>query len=210
MEALPAPSRDSEAQLLAMLSKLWLIRRRDRAAALQIFGLPAFALSLCALVYEVFGRGLRHSTGYLELVVVPLFGVSAFGSSLATTLVAERSQGLLETMKIMSLSDGVYQIAHVFEALALGAVAAAEVAFLTVWLELYKQPQWGAVFHLFLAFYVAQTALALLVASTVEREQFAGQLMFFGQVVAAPLVFALAVVKMEDGHRDVRTLEASA
>ena len=204
MEALPAPSRDSEAQLLAMLSKLWLIRRRDRAAALQIFGLPAFALSLCALVYEVFGRGLRHSTGYLELVVVPLFGVSAFGSSLATTLVAERSQGLLETMKIMSLSDGVYQIAHVFEALALGAVAAAEVAFLTVWLELCKQPQWGAVFHLFLAFYVAQTALALLVASTVEREQFAGQLMFFGQVVAAPLVFALAVVKMEDGHRDVK------
>ncbi|KAH8082490.1 ATPase [Aureococcus anophagefferens] len=155
MEALPAPSRDSEAQLLAMLSKLWLIRRRDRTAALQIFGLPAFALSLCALVYEVFGRGLRHSTGYFELVVVPLFGVSAFSSSLATTLVAERSQGLLETMKIMSLSDGVYQIAHVFEALALGAAA-------------------------------AETALALLVASAVEREQFAGQLMFFGQVAAAP------------------------
>ena len=120
MEALPAPSRDSEAQLLAMLSKLWLIRRRDRAAALQIFGLPAFALSLCALVYEVFGRGLRHSTGYLELVVVPLFGVSAFGSSLATTLVAERSQGLLETMKIMSLKTEVYFGAYAAEGAATG------------------------------------------------------------------------------------------
>ena len=157
----PKPSQDSEAQFLAMMHKLWLIRRRDRAAFFQIFGLPALALSLCALVYEVFGDGLRHSTGYMELVVVPLFGVSAFGTYLASTLVAERSQGLLETMKIMSLSDGVYQLAHGCEALLLAVAASAEVATLVTSLELCKQPRWDAVFHLFLAFYVESSWLLI-------------------------------------------------
>ena len=200
----PAPSRDSEAQFFAMVSKLWLIRRRDRSAFLQIFLLPAFALGLCALIYEVFLDGLRHSTGYLELILVPLFGVSAFGTTLVTTLVAERSQGLLETMRIMSLSDGVYQLAHVLEALVLSAAAAGEVAFLTTWLQLSKQPEWGAVFHLFFAFYVAQTAVAFFLSALMDREHFAGQVMFFSQIVAAPLIFALAMVHMTQGHRDVK------
>lgn len=55
-----------------LLKKHWIVRKRSHAANLQVFALPILGLFLCWLLYYVFHKPSRDSTGYLELILVSI------------------------------------------------------------------------------------------------------------------------------------------
>lgn len=113
--------------------------------------------------------------------------------SLVVQVVAEKSSRLLESMKIMSLREGVYWAAHALESLCVGVAVALVVASFSVATTLFNHGDWGSIFGLILAFAVAIFSLGFAVTAVIESPQTAGQVALGCQI--ACLVVFLSVLK---------------
>lgn len=113
--------------------------------------------------------------------------------SLVVQVVAEKSARLLESMKIMSLREGVYWAAHALESLCVGVAVALVVATFSVATTLFNHGDWGSIFGLILAFAVAIFSLGFAITAVIESPQTAGQVALACQI--ACLVVFLSVLK---------------
>ncbi|KAJ8599123.1 hypothetical protein CTAYLR_006346 [Chrysophaeum taylorii] len=178
------------AQLRVLLWKHWITRKRSISQNVQLFVLPIISLSLCFLFYLSFNTPDRDSTGWLELIFVPLAMVQLTNVEVVT-LVSEKYARLLETMRIMSLRVETYYAAHAVEASVLGIIIALVSATVAYVEGLFNRGAWGSIFVLLWVFTMAVTAFAFALAACFDTPQTAGQVALAAQVAQVVIFFAI-------------------
>ena len=177
-----------------LVKKHWIIRKRSMGQNFQLFGLPLISLLLCFLLYEVFPRpgGKRDSSGFLELLFTPIALVMLM-QGLVVTVVAEKADRMLESMKIMSLRESVYWCAHTAEAAMAGVLVAFLCASLAAATGLYRQGPWEDIFGLIFAFACGVSGLGFAIAAMFGSPQTAGQVAL--GIQGASIIVYLVVLK---------------
>lgn len=171
-----------------LLWKHWVTRKRSFEQNVQLFILPIMSLTICCLFYFAFNVPDRNSTGWLELIFVPL-AVFQLMNIEVINLVTEKATRLLELMRIMSLRVEAYYAAHAVESALLGLVSAIVLASVATGEGLFNGGAWVYIFGLLWAFNVAATAFAFAIAACCDSPQTAGQVALAAQAAQAIIFF---------------------
>lgn len=177
-------------QLGVLLWKHWTTRKRSLEQNVQLFVLPITSLTLCCLFYFTFNPPDRNSTGWLELIFVPL-AVFQLMNIEVINLVNEKATRLLELMRIMSLRVESYYVAHAIESVLLGLVSAIVLASVATGEGLFNGGAWVYIFGLLWGFNVAATAFAFALAACCDSPQTAGQVALAAQGAQVIIFFTV-------------------